>query len=212
MDSLNSQRLTYLDGYLHAFRESGAYEYRVLYLQRGYEASEPSKAFTIEVRQDGSKMGGGKQYDVTLNWDVSSRAYLPDPARIELGINDYVIWHVATSTAAIPPYSIRGDSAGKPVFDSRALGQHDVFTHFFMTPGKYTYRISGQATGSISVLDHQQMERTDYQKRTTQAPVIHIVQGKPQPDQLEIVTGQTVVWFVEQGGEVTIVADQAVGR
>jgi len=212
MDILNSQQLTYLDGYLHAFREPGIYTYRVLFLPRGYEGSEPDSAYTIEVGREGNEPGSGKQHDITLRWDASKRAYQPEPAQLSLGVNDYVLWHVTTTTVAIPPYSIRGAAEDRPAFDSRAMGQHDVFTHFFMTSGDYTYTISGRVEGRISVHDHREVDPSEYQKRTTEAPVVRIIQGKPEPERLEVFTGQTVVWVVEEGEQVTIAVKRATER
>lgn len=204
MDFLNSQQLTYQDGYLHTFRASGVYEYRVLFLPPGYEGSEPDTKYTIHVGKEGNETGKGSQHDVVLHWNASQHAYLPDPVSVTAQVNDYVIWHVETDTPAAPPYSIRGESDTHTVFDSRGMGQHDVLTHMFLSPGEYHYRVNDQAEGVVRVASHQNLPYEVHAERAAQAPLVQIAKGIPNPRSVEIVTGQTVVWFVEEGDRVTI--------
>src|ERR1700731_4268137 len=157
MDFLNSQQLTYQDGYLHVFNEPGDYEYRILFLPPGYESSESERKYVIHVNGNGSSAGKGKQQDVVLRWDANLHRYQPDPESVTVSVHDFVLWRVETSTPAAPPYGIRGESSSGAGFDSRALGQHDVFTHLFMLPGEYRYLVNGRAEGVIVVRDHRDL-------------------------------------------------------
>jgi plastocyanin len=204
MDFLNSQLLTYQDGYLHVFRAPGVYEYRILFLPPGYENSEPDTRYTINVSMNGSATGKGSQHDVVLHWNADQHAYLPDPESVTAHVNDYVLWHVETDTLAAPPYGIRGESNTGTEFDSRDMGQHDVLTHMFLLPGEYHYRVNNQSEGVVRVESHKNLQYEVHAERASKAPLVHIVRGIPNPRSLEIVTGQTVVWFVEEGEHVTV--------
>ena len=204
MDFLNSQQLTYQDGYLHVFRTPGVYEYRLLFLPPSYENSERDNRYTINVVENGGEAGKGSQHDVVLHWNASQHTYLPDPESVTVHVNDYVLWHVETDTPAAPPYGIRGESTTGMVFDSRGMGRHDVFTHMFMLPGEYHYRVNNQSEGSVLVQDHKDLSYEVHAERASKAPLVHIARGSLNPRSIEIVAGQTVIWFVEEGEQVTI--------
>lgn len=204
MDFLNSQHLTYQDGYLHVFREPGDYEYRILFLPPGFEESETGSTYVIHVSEDGSSAGKGKQQDVVVRWDANLHRYQPDPESVKVGMNDFVLWRVETSTPTAPPFSIRGESRSGAVFDSRALRQHDVFTHLFMLPGEYRYLVNEKVEGVVTVRDHRGLSYESQAEQASKAPLVHITGGRVNPDALEVVAGQTVVWFVEEGERVTI--------
>lgn len=212
MDFLNSQQLTYQDGYMHVFREPGDYEYRILFLPPGFEGSETERTYAIHVSENGSSAGKGKQQDVVLRWDGILHQYQPDPESVTVSVHDFVLWRVETSTPAAPPYSIRGESSSKGGFDSRALRQHDVFTHLFMLPGEYRYMVNGRVEGVVTVRDHRTLSNKSHTEHASKAPLVHIVDGRPNPNALEIFAGQTVVWFVEEGEHVTIATSRQFSR
>lgn len=204
MDFLNSQQLTYQDGYLHAFREPGDYVYRLLFLPPGYESSESERTYVIHVNEHGSSAGKGKQQDIVLRWDANLHRYQPDQESVTINLHDFVLWRVETKIPAAPPYSIRGETGAGVGFDSRTLGQHDVFTHLFMLPGEYRYLVNGRAEGVVAVRNHRDLSYEAHAEQASKAPLVHIIHGQPNPGSVEIYAGQTVVWFVEKGERVTI--------
>ncbi len=204
MDFLNSQHLTYQDGYVHVFRSPGTYTYRCLILPRDFATSSGGSDYTIEVKDTGRDVGKGTQNEIVMRWD--GKTYQPEPAKLAIGVNDFVMWRVESQSAAVPPYSILGASKDAVAFDSRALAQHDVFTHLFMTPGLYRLSLNGAAVGQINVRDHREMKVEEYDKQLQNAVLIHVTGGKIDPASADIAAGQTVVWFVEDGNAVTITA------
>ena len=206
MDFLNSQHLTPQDGYLHVFRRPGRYEYSILQLIPGFEGSEPDAKSVIEVTDGASQPGDGVQHDVVVRWAPADHRFVVEPAELKVATNDFVLWRVEQSAPGSPPYSVRGQSRGDDVFDSRALGQHDVFTHMFMSAGEYRYSVNGQGQGRISVRDHRTVPPELADKAAEDAPLVRIVSSKPDPAELELIAGQTVVWFVDQGERVSVVS------
>jgi hypothetical protein len=208
MDFVNSQHLTYQDGFLHVFSKPGAYTYRYLILPVGFEEKRSDSNYTIEVTDNGRPWGKGSQHDIVMRWDEKDHTYHAEPADLAIGVNDYVLWRVETQAAAIPSYSIVCESKDGVVFDSRALDMHDVFTHLFMTPGRYQISINYQAAGCIDVRDHRDIEIEAYDRQLRNAVFIRVLGGKIDPGKVDIVAGQTVIWFVEEGNKVTISAEE----
>jgi plastocyanin len=203
MDFMNSQHLTYQDGYLHVFRQAGTYTYQVLVASQ----AQSDTSYTIEVAAEGRAEGNGDQQDVVLRWDAVARTYYPEPARLSIGVNDFVLWRVETQEAGTPPFSIVGESKEKPAFDSRTLGQYDVFTHLFMAPGRYVVNINQKAVGRIAVRDHREMAVEAYDKELQNALVMRVAGGRTEPASGNITAGQTVLWYVEKGERITISAE-----
>jgi len=208
MDFLNSQHLTFQDGYLHVFRQAGTYTYRILVASQPTESRQGDSPYVIEVADAGRTEGNGEQHDVVLRWDAQANTYYPEPSRLSIGVNDFVLWRVESQVAGIPPYSILGESKGKDAFDSRSLGQHDVFTHAFMSPGRYVVNINQKAAGRISVRDHREVEVAAYDKQLLNALVVRVAGGNTEPASGDITAGQTVLWYVEKGDRVAISAEQ----
>lgn len=215
MDFLDSRYLTHLDGYLHVFRQPGHYAYRLGHLPAEYDADESGRRFRIEVTEQGRAPGKGQQHSVTLRWDPRARAYEPHPAELAIAANDFVIWSIdASATPGAPPVTVDGVRMASPkagpegrfaiAFDSRTLELHDIFTHLFMQPGRYIYRVNQRAEASVTVLDHRRVEPEAATRALQSATVVRIVDGRPNPAAFEIVAGHTVVWFVEEGGSVAI--------
>lgn len=211
MDLLNSQHLTYQNGYLHVFRHPGTYTYRCTILPQGF-GGQPGSTYSIEVTDTGHPAGKGTQYEIVMRWDGKERAYHPEPAQLKIGVNDFVLWRVETQEAGIPPYGILGMTEKEEVaFDSRSLATHDVFTHLFMAPGEYRIAVNGKAAGRIQVRDHRELEPEVYDRHLKSAVLVRILGGKLEPESAKIVAGQTVLWFVEDGKNVTIAAEGAPG-
>jgi len=204
MDFLNSQHLTAQDGYLHVFRQPGVYRYGIGRIDTEFDATGGEADFVIEVTEGASQPGDGVQYEVVVRWDAATRQLIPEPARLSLATNDFVLWRVEGATPGFPPYRVRGLGPDQRAFDSRSLGQHDVFTHLFMTPGEYRYSVLGKGQGSVSVRDHRQVPPEVAERLAAEAPLVSITGLQPDPPRVEIITGQTVIWLVVQGDQATI--------
>jgi len=102
-----------------------------------------------------------------------------------------------------PPAFIVIQSDRRTVADSRRLGRHDAFTHFFLKPGDYSF-VVGHTPCRLRVTDHREFS-TEEQEKRAQEPLLIIVNGnEPSVKDAKIIAGQTVVWAIESGENVYI--------
>lgn len=201
MDFLNSQHLTPQDGYAHPFSKPGEFTYWALVS----DMNKPVESGTIIVAGQGAAEGKGKQYDIVFHWDADAGRFMPRESDIKLTLrpNDFVVFHFEAALPGQPPcfILIRGKESIEG--DSRRLNTHDAFTHFFLNPGDYTYRL-GKATYRISVADHRSMSEEEHLKQV-QRPLVIMVNGTDvKVPHGRMVAGQSAIWAVERGENVHI--------
>jgi plastocyanin len=201
MDNVNSRKLTSQDGFLQLFASADEFTYHLTSAPEDIRTSHES-SFHLTVKPGTKKRGAGTQFDVKVHWDVDGRRYVPTPDNLAISVNDYVLWHCERMEGS-PPFAVRGQGRSGS-FSSSSLGSNAAFTHFFLTPGEVKYQVSGKGTYLIQVTDHRKVEKPEYAKRTADAPVVTIRRGAVTPTKLDIVAGQTVIWVVEEGADVSI--------
>jgi plastocyanin len=199
MDVVNSRLLNSQDGFLQLFAEADHFQYYLTLTPEGIASSHESP-FQLVVTPGGGKRGSGKQHDVKVHWD--GRYYVPTPRTLEISTFDYVIWHCERMDGS-PPFAVRGKGQTGS-FSSSALGPNAAYTHFFLSAGEVNYQVSGHGNYRITVTDHRRVEPAEYARRASELPVVHIRRGKPEPEHLQIVAGQTVIWTVEEDTGITI--------
>jgi hypothetical protein len=196
MDLLNSLRLTPQDGFAHPFRRPGEFTYSAPVFDFG----EPVQSGIIVVGGEPVPQGKGTQHDVVLHWDRTTLRFVPreSDARLTLRPNDFVVFHFDVAVPGQPPCFILVRERETVEADSRRLKTHEVFTHFFFTPGEYGYRLGG-ATYRISVADHRSTSETE-QRRQPARPLVITVNGrKVDLQQAKVVAGHSAIWVIEQG-------------
>lgn len=201
MDFINSRHLTDRDGFVQVFSEADHYIYYVTTAPEGYPPRHED-SFQLTVKPSDAAKESGKQHDVRVVWDTGQACYKASPAKLEIHQHDFVVWHCERSQG-LPAYSVRGQGkAGS--FSSSSFGPEAAFTHFFFAPGQYRYQVNGKGSYLIDVLDHRTIEEKAYSARVSNPPMVYVRQGRPTPDALEIVTGQTVIWVAEGESGVMI--------
>jgi len=200
MDFLNSQHLTSQDSFIHPFRNAGTFDYSARTSDYG-----DVQGGTIMVQAAKAAIGKGNQHNVVFHWDPAIRAFVPREQDRKLTIkqNDFVIFHFDQAQPGQPPCFILGQSGEKVEFDSRRLGTHDAFTHFFLSAGEYAYRI-GRDVHRVSVASHQEFSAEEHEQRAREGVVVMIAGEQPRTKHVKVVAGQTVVWAVEKGENLSI--------
>ena len=203
MDFLNSRHLTSHNGYVHPFREAGVFQYAAM-VGTHRESTESGQ---ITVEPGGAGEGEGEQHDIVLHWEAAAGRFLPNEFERSKTIkqNDFVVFQFEAAGFGQPPCFILVQQGGRTVGDSRSLRKHDAFTHFFLEPGDYTYTL-GRASYRVSVADHRDAAAGDEHARAGQ-PVLIMVNGEDvDVRHVRIVAGQTVIWAIESGENVSIIA------
>jgi plastocyanin len=201
MDVFDSRRLTNQDSFGQLFPQPGTYEYFVT-AAPGTMRPSHERGFRLSVQGAGVRKGEGSQHLVLVYWDEQARQYTVDQPELEITPNDHVTWHCERMTGS-PPFAVRGEG-DKSSFNSASLGPHAAFMHFFLTAGTYAYAVNGSGEYFVEVIDHRKLDGEVYSKRAADAPLVMISQGRPDKAHIEIVTGQTVIWMVEEERDVFI--------
>jgi hypothetical protein len=126
----------------------------------------------------------------------------PD-TKLTIQPNDFVMFQFDAGVPGQPPCFILVQGNESIEGDSRRLKTHDAFTHFFLSPGEYVYRL-GEATYRISVADHRSMSEQQHQRQTEEPLVIMVNGNDVRVPHARIVAGQSVIWAVERGENVQI--------
>jgi hypothetical protein len=201
MDFLNSQHLTPQDGYAHPFPKPGEFTYSALLS----DMNKPAPSGTIIVTGEAVAEGKGKQYDIVFHWNTDFRRFMPRESDVKLTLrpNDFVVFHFEAAVPGQPPcfILIRGKESVEG--DSRRLKTHDAFTHFFLNPGDYAYRL-GDATHRISVADHRSMSDEEHQKQVKRPLVIMVNGADVKVPHARLVAGQSAIWAIERGENMYI--------
>ena len=201
MDFLNSRHLTSQDGYAHPFRQPGEFTYSALLS----DLERTTASGIIIVSGEGVPEGKGRQYDIVFHWDAAARRFMPRESDLKLTIqpNDFVVFQFDAAVPGQPPCFILIQGKESVEGDSRCLKTHDVYTHFFLSPGEYAYRL-GEATYRISVADHRSMSEQEHQSQTRRPLVIMVNGHNVNVRHGRIVAGQSAIWAVERGENVHV--------
>jgi hypothetical protein len=201
MDFLNSQHLTPQDGYAHPFAQPGEFTYSALLS----DFNETTESGSIIVSGAAVPEGKGKQYDVVFHWDGVLRRFVARDSdrRLTIRPNDFVVFQFDTAVLGQPPCFILLKGKESVEGDSRRLKTHEAFTHFFLHPGEYAYRL-GEATYRISVADHRSLSDQEH-SRQMKRPLVIMVDGRAvSVPHGRIVAGQSTIWAVERGENIQI--------
>lgn len=199
---LDSRRLTYLNCFAQRFSKPGSYRYRIA--SSGTSRLDRDKSFTIEVK-DGNARDKATQLDVRVR--LEGRELVADPPDLSIGVGDLVLWAADDST--IVGYAIEGEGRGF-TFSNAKLASETVYTHAFGQAGTYRWRdaYGSKAGGIIEVVSPTELGRDRDNGAWLAAlgkPIVITVKGEAAaPQRLEIVTGQTVAWVIEQANGMTV--------
>lgn len=202
MDFLDSRFLTAQDGFVHAFRQPGEYAYVAAGSEQHAEA-----AGVIVVEKGDTAPGEGMQHDVVFRWDACAHRFVVEQgeARCVIRQNDFVVFQFDQPVTGQPPCFVRGLNGRDIAFDSRHLRTHEAYSHFFLAPGEYSYRI-GRERCTVTVADHRNFPGGEHEERAREPLLIFVKGAEVSVRNARVVAGQTVVWAIESGEDVAIIA------
>lgn len=197
----DSRRMTYLNCFAQRFSKPGSYRYRIA--SSGTSGLERDRSFSIEVK-DGNSRDKGTQHDVRVR--LEGRELVADPPDLSIDVGDLVLW--AATDSAIAGYAIEGEGRGF-TFSSVKLASETVYTHAFGLPGTYRWLDAhgGKAGGTVEVVSPEGSRERDQSAwlAALGRPTVITVKGElADPKRVEILTGQTVAWVIEQAKGMTV--------
>jgi len=201
MDTLDSRVLSYVDCFARRFAKAGTVRYGIISASVRCDLHDED-AFVIEVKER-REPGEGTQHDVTVR--MKAGRFTVEPAKLSIQAGDVVMWHGANS--AVPGFIVSGQ-VGKQRFSSASLDAESLFTHAFGVPGTYEWGDTGPSDigGRIVVKDLDTKSKEDCEKwmRALSQGALVTIKGRAEPQQVEIVTGQTVFFAVVDAPGITI--------
>jgi plastocyanin len=207
IDHLDSRALGSADCYGQRFMRAGRYAYNVV--PAGTSSFNEHRPFTIEVSESSGEPSTKQHIVVIAPSDTGLRA---DPPALRIQVGDLVVWSLCGATSV--PYAIAGDKA---LFESARLVNECAYTHAFGFPGEYewTDAYGSSLKGIVRVRDPgcknaQDIER--WRERLTKGALVTIRDGKAEPSDVEIVTGQTVFFSVVKSAGISITDRRVLER
>lgn len=204
MDTLDSRTLSYVDCFARRFAKPGSVRYRITSSSVACDLQDEEGAFTIDVGERRSSGNEGTQHDATVKMEGGHFAV--DPMQLSVEAGDVVMWHAEGSS--VPGFVVQGQ-ADDGRFTSASLESESLYTHAFGVPGTYEWRDTGrsQIGGRIVVKDLDTKSKEDCEKwmrSLTQGSLVTIKGRRAEPEQVEILTGQTVFFAVVEAAGITI--------
>jgi plastocyanin len=206
-DSLDSRALRRTDCYAQRFMKAGKYAYNILPL--GGDCMTGDRPFTIEV-VDGPKVPEMQQHTVLVRTEGGRFRIAETSLKINAG--DLVLWNCVDSRAV--PYAVVGD---KEFFASHRMLNECGFSHAFGTPGEYRWMDAhGSGLGGvIRVKDPGNRTQADcerWQKALSKGTLVMITGAKAEPNEVDIMVGQTVFFAVTKSTGISITDERLVKR
>ncbi len=209
MTTLDSRRMTYLNCYGQKFSEPGTYRYRIL--SSSTSGLQRDAHFSIEVKPAAAPTKV-QQHDVAVR--LEGRELVADPPNVSVSAGDLVVWN--TPDSSIAGYLIEGEGSGLS-FSSASLTREAVYTHAFGLPGTYRWLDAngGKLGGVIEVVSLKADSGESSRKwlESLGSPTLITVRGDyADPEKVQILTGQTVAWAIEEARGISVTDSSVVPR
>jgi plastocyanin len=205
IDTFDSRALRVTDCYGQRFMKPGTYRYNVV-PAHGHGITE-ERPFSIEVKER-SAQPKMSQKSVVVTAEGGRFTVQPDVLTIETG--DIVLWNCPDSKAL--PYTVMGD---KEFFGSHRLTNECGYTHAFGSPGEYRWSdaYGSGVSGTVRVKSPECRHQADldrWRKLLKKGTVVMVTEGRAEPREVQIVTGQTVFFAITKGPGISITDERVL--
>lgn len=203
---LDSRSIGFGDAFGQRFMRPGTYCYNILLGGVGSLVDDRPYVIQVEAGGDEAKM---QQHTLVVRCD--GRSFTPDREKITIREGDLVVWGCPDPNAS--RYEVCGD---KEFFGSSRLTNECGYSHAFGLPGEYRWvdAHQGKVRGVVRVRDVRTDTREEterWRKRLAKGTLVMIANGKAEPAEVEIVTGQTVFFAVVKGDGISVTDATLVG-
>ena len=203
MNTLDSRFLRLGDCFAHRFSAPGTFGYALSPLPSSLAAHHgepPALAVIVTAAED--EAGAQRQHYVTVS--TAGGELRTRPAQLRVTAGDLVIWSGDKSVTFA--FRVRGRIRDE-VIDSASLRTESVFTHAFGLPGTYEWVDANGSglRGQVRVaMPTAAASHEEWLSRLEQGTLVHVRGERAEPESVDIVVGQTVVWAVEDAPGVSI--------
>ena len=207
LDAFDSRALRLTDCYGQRFMKAGTYRYAVLPVGGHYVTEE--RPFTVKVTERGAQTKM-VQHSVVVNVDRGK--FRVDRDEVAIGVGDLVLWNCPDSKAM--PYMVVGD---QEFFGSHRLVNESGYSHAFGLAGEYRWKdaYGSAVAGVVRVKNPECTTEPDFQrwhKALTKGTLVTIGDGRAEPREVDIHTGQTVFFAITKGPGISITDQRLLGR
>jgi plastocyanin len=198
-NALDSRAIGFGDTYGQRFMRPGTYRYHVVPAGTGAMLDERPYTITVKAVDGESSM---EQHMVTLR--AEGRGFVPDKDKLTVREGDLVAWSCPDARAV--RFEVRGD---KEFFGSARLTNECGYSHAFGLPGEYEWvdAYGDETRGVVRVKDvhcETDAEVERWRKQLAKGTLVMIADGKAEPAEVDIITGQTVFFAVVAGKGISI--------
>lgn len=208
MHTLDSRFLALGNCFAHRFSSEGTFAYALSPLPSSLAAHEdepPERSVVVHAST------GGAQRRHTITVQMVDGSLTTTPRHIEIHAGDLVLWSADRSLKT--SFRIRG-RIGRMTIDSARLRHESVYTHAFLLPGTYDWvdANGSELAGRVTVLAPDQVSgEEEWLESLQKGTLVHVRGGRAEPERVEILVGQTVVWAVEEAPGVTVTDARLLG-
>jgi plastocyanin len=207
IDALDSRALRLTDCYGQRFMKAGTYRYHVLPVGGHYMTEE--RPFSVKVTD---RAGQAKMTQHSLVVTIDRGRFRVDREDVAIGTGDLVLWNCPDPKAM--PYMVVGD---KEFFGSHRLLNESGYSHAFGSAGEYQWRdaYGSGLSGVVRVRNPECKTEPDFQrwhKSLAKGTLVTIGDGRAEPREVDIVTGQTVFFAVTKGPGISITDQRLLPR
>ena len=203
MNTLDSRFIRLGNCFAHRFGAPGTFGYALSPLPSSlvaHHGEAPAQAVIVAGRDYDT--AAQRQHHVTVSLaDGTLRAH---PAELRVTAGDLVVWSADRSVTF--GFRVRG-RIGDEMIDSASLRTESVFTHAFGVPGTYQWADANGSGlhGQVRVaMPDTGTGQEEWLSRLEQGTLVHVRGERAEPESVDILVGQTVVWAVENAPGVSI--------
>ncbi len=201
MNTLDSRFIRLGNCFAHRFSAGGTFAYALSPIPTSLAAhhgERPDQAVIVAAGH------GEKQRQHHINVTVADGELTARPAELHVSAGDLVVWSADRSVTF--GFRVRGRIEDELV-DSASLRTESIFTHAFGLPGSYEWADANGSSlrGQVRVATADTAAgHEEWLGRLEQGTLIHVRGDRAEPETVDIVAGQTVVWAVQDAPGVSI--------
>jgi plastocyanin len=199
IDAFDSRAMRRTDCYGQRFMRTGEYRYDIVPSSWGSVTTDGP--YAIEV--GGSKASNGPMHQHNVVVETDGKKFRPDLEVVKIEEGDLVLWNCPHASS---PFAVVGD---EDFFGSSRLVNECGYSHAFASAGRYRWMDANGSGigGSVLVADPPGGTAEDFRRwkqSLTKGTLVMIADGRADPADIEITTGQTVYFAVVTGPGITI--------